>query len=97
MTRQYTLVFVLASHIHTSGYLLGHLPSKASLLALLSLSLKVLPLYFLPLLGLLKALEFSPPTALTILWLRYLLSATASIPLPPIYLTNVYLANVVLL
>ena len=69
MTGQCALVFVLASHIRTSGYLLGHLPSRASLLALLSLSLGVLPLCFLPLLGLLGALEFSPPTALTMLWL----------------------------
>src|SRR6266702_5017175 len=96
MTRPHALVFVLASHIRTSGYLLGHLPSKASLLALLSLSLKILLLCFLPLLGLLKALEFSPPTALTMLWLRYLLSATASAPSPPMRLASVCLASVIL-
>ena len=61
------LVFALASHIRTLGYLLGHLPSRARLLALLSLSLGVLLLYFLPLLGLLGALRFLPPTALAIL------------------------------
>ena len=60
-------MFILASHIRTLGYLLEHLPSKASLLALLSLSLGVLLLCFLPLLGLLEALKFSPPTALTML------------------------------
>jgi hypothetical protein len=67
MTKQHALVFVLASHIRTLGYLLGHLPSKASLLALLSLSLKVLLLYFLLLLGLLRALRYLPPIALTML------------------------------
>ena len=61
------LVFALASHIRTLGYLLGPLPSKASLLDLLFLSLRVLPLCFLPLLGLLRALRFFPPTALAIL------------------------------
>ena len=71
MTRQHALVFVLASHIRTSGYLLGHLPSKASLLALLSLSLGVLPLCFLPLLGLLGALGLLSPMALTMLRLLY--------------------------
>src|SRR6266550_3869853 len=97
MPRQHTLVFVLASYIYTLGYLLGHLPNKASLLNLLSLSLKVLLLYFLLLLGLFKALRFLPPTALTILWLRPLLSTTASTPLSPIYLISIYLTNVVLL
>ena len=67
ITGQYALVFVLASHICTLGYLLGHILSKASLLALLSLSLKILLLYFLPLLGLFGALKFLPPTALTML------------------------------
>ena len=60
ITRQYALVFVLANYIYTLGYLLRHLPSKASLLALLSLSLKILPLCFLLLLGLLGTLEFLP-------------------------------------
>jgi len=69
MTVLRVLVFVLASYIRTLGYLLGHLPSKASLLALLFLSLRVLPLCFLPLLGLLKALRSFPPMALTILCL----------------------------
>ena len=67
MTGQYALVFVLASYICTLGYLLGHLLSKASLLALLSLSLRVLPLYFLPLLGLFKAFRFLPLIALAML------------------------------
>src|SRR6266567_9216611 len=89
MPGRHALVFVLASHIRTSGYLLGHLPSEASLLDLLSLSLGVLPLCFLPLLGLLGALRFLPPTALAILWLGYLLSMTVSIPLSPIRLASV--------
>ena len=63
----YVLVFVLASYICTLGYLLRHLPNKASLLVLLLLSLGVLLLYFLPLLGLFKALRFLPPIALTML------------------------------
>ena len=96
MTGQYALVFVLASYIYTLNYLLGHLPSRASLLALLSLSLRVLLLYFLPLLGLLRALKFLPPTALTMLWLRYLLPVTASVPLTPIHLASVCLASVIL-
>ena len=97
MPGRHALVFVLASYIYTLGYLLGHLPSKASLLDILSLSLGVLPLYFLPLLGLLGALRFLPPTALTMLWLGYLLSTTASAPSPPMCLASVYLASVVLL
>ena len=44
----YILVFALASYIYTLGYLLGPLPSRASLLDLLFLSLGVLLLYFLP-------------------------------------------------
>jgi hypothetical protein len=64
---------VLASYIYILGYLLGHLPSRASLLVLLFLFLRVLLLYFLPLLGLLRALEYLPPISLTILPLRFLL------------------------
>ena len=60
-------MFILASYIRTLGYLLEYLPSRASLLALLFLSLEVLLLYFLPLLGLFRALKFLPPMALTIL------------------------------
>ena len=67
MPGQHALVFILASYIYTLGYLLRHLPSKASLLDLLSLSLGVLLLCFLPLLGLLRALRFLLPMALTIL------------------------------
>ena len=63
----YILISILASHIYILGYLLGHPPSKASLLVLLFLFLRVLLLYFLPLLGLLRALECLPPMALTIL------------------------------
>ena len=44
----YILVFVLASYIYTLGYLLGPLPSRASLLDLLFLFLGVLLLCFLP-------------------------------------------------
>jgi hypothetical protein len=61
------LVSVLASYIRISGYLLGRLPSRANLLILLFLFLGVLPLYFLPLLGLLRALKYLPPMALTML------------------------------
>ena len=93
---QCALVFILASYIYTSGYLLEHLPSKASLLALLSLSLKVLLLYFLLLLGLFRALRYLPPIALTILQLRCLLSAIISAPLTPIRLASVYLASIIL-
>jgi len=64
------LVSVLASHIRTSGYPLGHLPSEANLLVLLFLSLRVLPLYFLPLLGPLGALGYLPPMALPMLRLE---------------------------
>ena len=90
-------MFVLASYICTLGYLLGYLLSEASLLDLLSLSLGVLPLCFLPLLGLLEALRFLPSMVLTMLWLGHLLSATASAPSSPMYLASVYLASVVLL
>jgi hypothetical protein len=63
----YALVSVLAIYIRILGYLLGHLPSRASLLVLLFLFLRVLLLYFLPLLGLLRALRYLPPIALTML------------------------------
>ena len=87
------MVFVLASYIRTSGCLLEHLPNKASLLNLLSLSLKVLLLYFLPLLGLLKAFRLLSPIALTILRLGLLLPASAFVPSPPICLSSISLAN----
>jgi len=61
------LVSVLASYIRTLGYLLGYLPSEANLLVLLFLSLRVLLLYFPPLLGPLRALRYLPPIALPIL------------------------------
>ena len=61
------LVSVLASYIYILGYLLGRLPSRANLLILLFLFLGVLLLYFLPLLGLLRALKYLPPIALTML------------------------------
>jgi hypothetical protein len=61
------LVSVLASYIYTLGYLLEYLPSRANLLVLLFLSLRVLLLYFLPLLGPLRALRYLPPIVLTIL------------------------------
>src|SRR6266702_4114025 len=90
------LVSVLASHICTSGYLLGHPPNKANLLVLLFLSLKVLPLYFLPLLGPLGALRYLPPMALTILQLRILLPKSDSVPSTPIYLFSVNPASIML-
>ena len=64
---------ILASYIYILGYLLEYLPSKASLLVLLFLFLRVLLLYFLPLLGLFRALEYLPPIALIMLRLRFLL------------------------
>jgi hypothetical protein len=90
------LVSVLASHIRISGYLLGHPPNRASLLVLLFLFLRVLPLYFLPLLGLLGALECLPPMALTMLWLGFLLPQSASVPSTPMRLSSVGLASIVL-
>src|SRR6266550_1786112 len=83
------LVSALASYIRILGYLLGHPPSRANLLVLLSLFLGVLLLYFLPLLGLLRALRYLPPIVLTILQLRFLLPKSASIPLTPIYFSSV--------
>src|SRR6266705_1330623 len=96
MTVLRVLVIVLASHIRTSGYLLGHLPNKASPLVLLLLSLGVLPLYFLPLLGLLRALFTLSPIVLTMLWLWFLLPALASAPLTSIHLSSVSLASIIL-
>src|SRR6266576_3160312 len=90
------LVFALASHIRTLGYLLGPLPSKASLLDLLFLSLGVLLLCFLPLLDLLRALRLLPPMVLTKLRLRLPLPALASVPLTPICLFSVSLASIIL-
>ena len=63
----YILISVLASYIYILGYLLRRLLSKANLLILLFLFLKVLLLYFLSLLSLLKALKYLPPIALTML------------------------------
>jgi hypothetical protein len=87
-------VSVLAIYIYILGYLLGHLPNRANLLVLLFLFLKVLLLYFLPLLGLLRALRYLPPIVLTILQLRYLFPKLASIPLTPIRLSSISLASV---
>ena len=90
------LVSVLASYICTLGYPLGHLPSKANLLVLLFLSLRVLLLYFLPLLGPFGALRYLPPIALPILRLRFPLPKSASIPLTPICLSSVSLTSIIL-
>jgi len=90
------LVSVLASHIYTLGYPLGYLPSKANLLILLFLSLKVLLLYFLPLLGPLRALKYLPPMALPILWLGFPLPKSTSVPLTPIYLSSVSPTSIIL-
>ena len=92
----YVLVFALASHIYTLGYLLGPLFSKASLLGLLFLFLKVLLLCFLPLLNLFKALKLLPPIALTKLQLRLPLPTLAFISLTSIYFFNISLANIIL-
>ena len=64
---------ILASHIYILSYLLKRLLSKISLLVLLFLFLKVLLLYFLPLLGLFRVLKYLPPIALIILQLKFLL------------------------
>jgi len=90
------LVSVLASYIYTLGYPLGHPPSKANLLVLLFLSLRVLLLYFLPLLGPLRALRYLPPIVLPILQLRFPLPKSASIPLTPIYLSSVGPTSIIL-
>ena len=87
---------ILASYIYTLGYLLGHLLSKANLLVLLFLSLRMLLLYFLPLLGPFRAFKYLPPMALTMLWLGILLPKSDSIPLTPIYLFSVSLASIIL-
>ena len=87
---------VLASYIRILGYLLEYLPSRASLLVLLFLFLRVLPLYFLPLLGLLRALEYLPPMALTILRLGFLLPQLAFVPSTPMCLSSVGPASIVL-
>ena len=92
----YILISILASHICILGYLLKHPPSKASLLVLLFLFLKVLLLYFLPLLGFFRALECLPPIILTMLRLGFLLPQLASVPLTPIYLFSVGPASIVL-
>ena len=63
----YILVSVLASYICTLGYLLGYPLSKANLLVLLFLSLRVLLLYFPPLLGPFRAFRYLPPIVLPIL------------------------------
>src|SRR6266550_2285022 len=86
----YVLVSALASYIYILGYLLGYLPSRANLLVLLSLFLGVLLLYFLPLLGLLRALKYLPPIALTILRLTFLFftiifTSLLRVSLPPLY------------
>jgi len=90
------LVSVLASYIRTLGYLLEHLPSKANLLVLLFLSLRVLLLYFLPLLGPLRALRYLPPIVLPMLRLRFPLPKSTSVPLTPIYLSSVGPTSIVL-
>ena len=90
------LVSILASYIYILGYLLGRLPSRANLLILLFLFLEVLLLYFLPLLGLLRALKYLPPMALTMLWLRLLLPKSASIPSTPIHLSSASPTSIIL-
>jgi hypothetical protein len=68
--------------------------NRANLLVLLFLFLRVLLLYFLPLLGLFRALRYLPPIVLTILRLRYLFPKSASIPLTPIRLSSISLASI---
>ena len=90
------LVSILASYIRILGYLLGHLPSRANLLVLLFLFLEVLPLYFLPLLGLLGAIRYLPPIVLTILRPRFLLPKIASVPLTSIHLSSIGPTSIIL-
>ena len=85
---------ILTIYTYILGYLLEYLPNRANLLVLLFLFLRVLLLYFLPLLGLLKALRYLLPIVLTILQLRYLFPKLASIPLTPIYLSSISLAGI---
>ena len=92
----YILVSVLASYIYILGYLLRHPLSKTSLLVLLFLFLKVLLLYFLPLLGLFRALRYLPPITLTILQLKFLLPKSVSIPLTFIYFSSIGLTSIIL-
>ena len=96
ITVLYILVSVLASYIYILGYLLKHLLSKTSFLVLLFLFLRVLLLYFLPLLGLFGALEYLLLIILTILQLRFFLSQSAFIFLTPIYLSSVSPASIIL-
>jgi len=96
ITVLYILVSVLASYICTLGYLLGYLPSKANLLVLLFLFLRVLLLYFLPLLGPLRALRYLPPIVLPILRLGFPLLKSTSIPLTPICLSSVGPTSIIL-
>jgi len=90
------LVSVLASYIYTLGYLLGHLPSEANFLVLLFLFLRVLLLYFLPLLGPFGALRYLPPMALPMLRLGFPLPKSTSVPLTSICLSSVGLTSIVL-
>ena len=87
---------VLANHIYILGYLLKYLPSKASLLVLLFLFLRVLLLYFLPLLGLFRALECLPPRVLTMLRLGFLLPLLAFVLLTFMRLSSVGPASIAL-
>ena len=87
---------ILAIYIRILGYLLGYLLSKANLLVLLFLFLRVLPLYFLPLLGLFGGLEYLPPIVLIMLRLGFLLPQLASVPLTPMRLSSVGPASIVL-
>jgi len=96
ITVLYVLVSILASHIYILGYLLGRPPSRANLLVLLFLFLRVLPLCFLPLLGLFGALRYLPPMALTMLRLGFLLPGSASVPSTPMRLSSVGPTSIVL-
>ena len=75
---------VLAIYIYILGYLLGYLLSRASLSVLLFLFLRVLLLYFLPLLGLFRALKYFIPYSVNY--------ATAWVPftLVSLYIFNFY-------
>ena len=87
---------ILASYIYILNYLLGRLFSRANLLALLFLFLRVLLLYFPLLLGLFRALKYLPPIILIMLRLGFLLFGLAFIPLTPIYLSSTGPTSIIL-
>jgi len=91
ITVLYVLVSILTSHICILGYLLKPPLNRANLLILLFLFLKVLLLYFLPLLGLFKAFKYLLPIVLTMLQFGFLLPKLAFMPLTFMRLSSIIL------